>query len=67
MQIDSAVCIYLYIYLSVVRVLDTVNFEMSLAQYYLTKCYSNFSTATMVHICIIPSIESGYSALAGHG
>ena len=55
-QIDSAACIYLYINLSVVRVPDTVNIEMSLGQSYLTKCYSNFSTPTMVHTCIIPSI-----------
>ena len=59
MQIDIAVCINLYIKLSVVRVQDTVNVSMSLYQSFSTKCYSNFSTPTMLHTCSMPSIESG--------
>ena len=67
MQMDCAVCIYLCINISVVHGLDTVNFKLSLGQTFLTKCYNNFSTPTMVHTCIIPSIGSGSSGLTGHG
>ena len=42
-------CLYVCMYLSVVRVPDTVNFYMSLHQSFLTKRYRIFSTSTMYH------------------